>query len=60
MKFCPECETKTEDKEYTICPHCGVELIDKSIGRAKEPNETETLTKMSVFVENKLAQIIIL
>lgn len=37
MKFCPKCETRT-NKEYTICPLCGVKLIDKekSIQKAKE------------------------
>ncbi|RAZ49183.1 hypothetical protein [Campylobacter hyointestinalis] len=60
MKYCPECETRT-NKEYEICPHCGVELVeDKSIQKARELNETDKLYKLSVFVENKLVQTYIL
>ncbi|CUU80441.1 Uncharacterised protein [Campylobacter hyointestinalis] len=56
MKFCPECETRT-NKDYTICPLCGVKLIDKekSIQKAKEQlkqiDELEN-EKISAFVES--------
>ncbi|CUU67758.1 Uncharacterised protein [Campylobacter hyointestinalis subsp. hyointestinalis] len=56
MKFCPKCETRT-NKDYTICPLCGVRLIDKekSIQKAKEQlKEIDELEneKISAFVES--------
>ena len=56
MKFCPKCKTRT-NKDYTICPLCGVRLIDKekSIQKAKEQlkqiNELEN-EEISAFVES--------
>lgn len=60
MKICPECETRT-NKEYEVCPLCGVRLIDKkkSIQKAKEQlkqiNELEN-EKISAFVESSVVE----
>ncbi|CUU81585.1 Uncharacterised protein [Campylobacter hyointestinalis subsp. hyointestinalis] len=56
MKIYPKCETRT-NKEYEVCPLCGVKLIDKekSIQKAKEQlKEIDELEneKISAFVES--------
>ncbi|CUU92468.1 hypothetical protein CDQ75_08665 [Campylobacter hyointestinalis subsp. hyointestinalis] len=61
MKFCPKCETRTANKEYEVCPLCGVRLIDneKSIQKAKEQlkqiNELEN-EKTSALVESSVVE----
>lgn len=60
MKFCPKCETRT-NKEYEVCPLCGVRLIDKekSIQKAKDElkqiDELEN-EKISALVENSVVE----
>lgn len=60
MKICLECETRT-NKEYEVCPLCGVKLIDKekSIQKAKEQlKEIDELEneKISAFVESSVVE----
>lgn len=60
MKICPKCETRT-NKEYEVCPLCGVKLIDKekSIQKAKEQlKEIDELEneKISAFVESSVVE----
>lgn len=61
MKICPECETRT-NKEYEVCPLCGVRLIDKekSIQKIKEQlKEIDELEneKISAFVESSVVEV---
>lgn len=61
MKLCPKCETRTANKEYEVCPLCGVKLIDKekSIQKAKEQlKEIDELEneKISAFVESSVVE----
>lgn len=61
MKICPKCETRT-NKEYEVCPLCGVKLIDKekSIQKAKEQlKEIDELEneKISAFVESSKIEV---